>query len=124
MYNWMKGNVFCMQATINEAAITLNSAAAGTLKDCRYVRLGMDPEQLLMAVQPVSKRQIETGDIPAGQIQKLSVGKGYARISNKEAVREISRLIGRHPDGEKFPAEWNDADGIVVIDLKKTEESV
>lgn len=124
MYNWMKGNVFCMQATINEAAITLNSAVAGTLKDCRYVRLGMDPEQLLMAVQPVSKRQIETGDIPAGQIQKLSVGKGYARISNKEAVREISRLIGRHPDGEKFPAEWNDADGILVIDLKKTEESV
>ena len=48
----------------------------------------------------------------------------YARISNKEAVREISRLIGRHPDGEKFPAEWNDADGILVIDLKKTEESV
>lgn len=124
MYNWMKGNIFCMQATINEAAITLNSAAAGTLKDCRYVRLGMDPEQWLMAVQPVSKRQIETGEIPAGQIQKLSVGKGYARISNKEAVREISRLIGRHPDGEKFPAEWNDADGILVIDLKKTEESV
>lgn len=124
MYNWIKGNVFCMQATINEAAITLNSAAAGTLKDCRYVRLGMDPEQWLMAVQPVSKRQIETGEIPAGQIQKLSVGKGYARISNKEAVREISRLIGRHPDGEKLPAEWNDADGILVIDLKKTEESV
>lgn len=124
MYNWIKGNVFCMQATINEAAITLNSAAAGTLKDCRYLRLGMDPEQWLMAVQPVSKRQIETGEIPAGQIQKLSVGKGYARISNKEAVREISRLIGRHPDGEKFPAEWNDADGILVIDLKKTEESV
>ena len=102
MYNWMKGNVFCMQATINEAAITLNSAAAGTLKDCRYVRLGMDPEQWLMAVQPVSKRQIETGEIPAGQIQKLSVGKGYARISNKEAVREISRLSGRHPAGETF----------------------
>mgnify|MGYP001121154281 CR=1 FL=1 len=124
MYNWIKGNVFCMQATINEAAITLNSAAAGTLKDCRYVRLGMDPEQWLMAVQPVSKRQIETGEIPAGQIQKLSVGKGYARISNKEAVREISRLIGRHPDGEKFPAEWNDADGILGLDLKKKEESV
>lgn len=52
------------------------------------------------------------------------MGKGYARISNKEAVREISRLIGRQPSGEKFPAEWNEADGILVIDLKKTEESV
>lgn len=124
MYNWMKGNVFRMQATINDAAITLNSAAAGALKDCRYVRLGVDPEQWLIAVQPVSKRQIESGSIPAGQVQKLSVGKGYARISNKEAVREIGRVIGRHPSGEKFPAEWNDADGFLVIDLKKTEESI
>lgn len=124
MYNWMKGNVFRMQATISDAAVTLNSAAAGMFRDCRYVRIGVDPDQWLMAVQPVSKRQIDSGVVPSGQIQKLSVGNGYARISNKEAVREICRVIGRDPSGEKFPAEWNDADGLLVIDLKKTEESV
>lgn len=75
MYNWMKGNVFCMQATINEAAITLNSAAAASLKNCRYVRIGVDPEQWLMAVQPVEKRQIETGAVPAGRFRNCLWGR-------------------------------------------------
>ena len=55
--------------------------------------------------------------IPLEQLHKVSMGKGYARISNKALIEEIAQLTGIECNGIKVPAQFDEREKMLIIDL-------
>ena len=90
MYEWIKGSVFNMITTLYPTNITLNSSAATVFSDVRWVMLGLDRIECKLAIKPIAKREIDLKLVPMDQLHKISIGKGYARISCKSIIDEIN----------------------------------
>ena len=118
MFEWVKGSVFNMVTTLYPTNITLNSSAAAAFKDIRWVMLGLDKMEQKLAIKPIGKSEIDSKIVPLEHLHKISIGKGYARISNKTIINEISVMLGKDIDGNKFVSEYDEANSILIIDLK------
>ena len=53
------------------------------------------------------------------QLHKVSIGKGYARISNKAIIEELSILLKQTIDGLKVHAQFSDKENMLVVDLSE-----
>ena len=53
------------------------------------------------------------------QLHKVSIGKGYARISNKAIIEELSILLKQTIDGLKMHAQFSDKENMLVVDLSE-----
>lgn len=115
MYEWINGNTYLVQATFSPSNITLNNAAKSHFENCRYVRIGLDREKKKVAIMPVEKKDIERCRIPIEQLQKISIGKSYARISNKMLMHEIYTSMHVHVDSCKYAAAFNEKENILEI---------
>ncbi|MDD6466725.1 MAG: hypothetical protein PUF50_00895 [Erysipelotrichaceae bacterium] len=118
MYEWVKGSVYNMVTTLYPTNITLNSSATSHFKDIRWVMLGLDRENYKLAIRPVTKREIDLRLVPMDQLHKISIGKGYGRISHKNIMLEIQSLLGKSVDGLKLATEFDEEQNLLVIDLK------
>ena len=123
-FQWIKGSTTNPAVTIYTNNITLNNAAAKFVENARYCMLGIDIEEGCIAVKPVSKREIELNLYDSTHLNKISMGKGYARISNKTFIDEINRLVTHSTIGLKFEAVYDEANEMLVVDLKKGEMHV
>lgn len=117
MFTWVKGNAYTLVATLYTNNITLNNAAATYFQDVRWVMIGIDPKKKKVAIKPVTKREIELKLVPMEQLHKVSIGKGYARISNKSVMDEIQGLIDDSINARKFDAIYDERENLLVIDL-------
>lgn len=117
MFQWIKGNAYTMIATLNDTAITLNNSAAAYFADIRWCLVGLDEENRLMAIKPVTKNEYDLHLYPMEDLHKISVGTGYARVSNKSLMSSISALIGLPLDGIKYLASWDEKEKMLIIDL-------
>lgn len=119
MFTWVKGNAYALVVTLYPNNITLNNSAAAHFQDVRWAMIGIDHENRCVAIKPVTKREVDIKLVPLEQLHKVSIGKGYARISNKQVVEEISSVLGKEVDGVKFDAEFDDKQGLLIIDLNE-----
>ena len=117
MLEWVKGNVYTLVLTLYPNNITLNSSAASYFKDVRWSMIGLDKETHLLAIKPVTKREVDLQLVPLDQLHKVSVGKGYARISNKTIIEEISYMIDADIDGLKVNATVDEKENMLIADL-------
>lgn len=117
MLEWVKGNVYTLVITLYPSNITLNSSAASYFKDVRWSMIGVDREMFQLAIKPVTKREVDLNLVPLEQLHKVSVGKGYARISNKAIIEEISLMIDAPIDGLKISATFDDEENMLIADL-------
>lgn len=111
-------------ATLYEGNITLNKSATSYFESAYVVLLGLDTDQKLIAIKPVTKEEIGLGYIPEEQQHNITVKSSYSRISNKLFLKEVSELIGlnfKTTQAYKFKATWNKKDDALIIDLKKKE---
>ncbi len=122
MFTWVKGNAYSLIATLYESNITLNQAAATYFKDVRWVMIGIDHEAKQIAIKPVTKREIDSKLVALEQLHKISVGKGYARISNKQIMEEISEMIAQPLQAQKCDGTYDEQEGLVIIHLAKDQE--
>lgn len=118
MFEWVKGNAYSLVLTLYSTNITLNNSAASYFKDVRWVMIGIDNHNLCLGIKPVSKNEIDLGLVSKNHLHKVSIGKGYARISNKMLMQQIQDLIQRDIDGLKVTAEFDEAENILIVDLK------
>lgn len=118
MFTWVKGNAYSLVVTVYPNNITLNNSAAIYFQDVRWAMIGIDSETLSLAIKPVSKREVDLKLVPLEQLHKVSIGKGYARISNKQVVEEIGSLLKTSLDGVKFDAEFDEKQSILVVNLQ------
>ena len=52
------------------------------------------------------------------QLHKISLGKGYARITNKAIMEEIALLTHQKMDGLKVNARFDEKENMLIADLK------
>lgn len=119
MFEWVKGNAYSLVLTLYPSNITLNNSAASYFKDVRWAMIGIDNEACLLGIKPVTKHDYDLGLVPKEQLHKVSVGKGYARISNKTLMQQIQDLIQRDIDGLKVLAEFDEEQNILIADFKE-----
>ncbi|MCF0108502.1 MAG: hypothetical protein HUJ57_00090 [Erysipelotrichaceae bacterium] len=119
MFEWFQGNVYTMVVTFYPTNITLNTVAASHFNDVRWCCIGLDPNNRQLAIKPVTAREIDLGLIPLENLHKISLGKGYARISNKLIINEISRLLDTECNGIKFSAMFDDKQKMLIVDLNQ-----
>lgn len=117
MFEWVKGNAYTLILTLYPNNITLNSTAASYFKDIRWCMVGVDKTQTRLAIRPVTKRDIDLQLIPMEHLHKVSVGKGYARISSKTTIEEISGLIQQPIDGLKINATFDEGENMLIADF-------
>ncbi|NBK97534.1 MAG: hypothetical protein EOM50_05875 [Erysipelotrichia bacterium] len=117
MYEWVKGNAYNLNVTLYNTNITLNSATASYFNDIRWVMVGIDAHGKKVAIKPVAKKMIDLNLVPLEQLHKISIGKGYGRISNKSIMLEIKQLLERDIEGLKFQASYNDQEDFLEVDL-------
>jgi len=111
-------------ATLYEANITLNKSATSYFENAYVVLLGLDLQNKLIAIKPVTKDEVSLGFIPEEQQHNITVKSSYSRICNKLFLKEVSDLIGlefNSTQAYKFRAEWNTKDNALLIDLKNRE---
>ena len=117
MFTWVDGNMFHGIVTLYPSNFTLNNAAANFFEDIRWCCIGIDEKGKKIAIKPVTKREVDLNLIPMKQLNKVSIGKGYARISNKSVIDRISLLINQECSGLKFTAVFDDSEKMLIIDL-------
>ena len=122
MFTWVKGNAYTPVATLYANNITLNQAAAALVQDARWVMLGLDHDNKRVAIRPVSKQEIDRKQVMLQQLHKVSLGKGYARISNKQVMEEIAGMLKQSLNGDNFEAVYDEASNLLVIGLMKQRE--
>lgn len=118
MFEWIKGSAYSLVVTLYTNNITLNSSAAEYFKDVRWAMIGLDKVHHCIGIRPITKREVDLNLVPMEQLHKVSIGNGYARISNKVVISEISAMINREINGLKLSAIYDDNEGILMIDIK------
>lgn len=119
MFTWVKGNAYAQIVTIYPNNITLNNSASSFFQDVRWVMVGIDSRNHCVAIKPITKHEIDLRQVPLEQLHKVSIGKGYGRISNKQLVEEIGKILGRELDGAKFSAKFDESQGVLLVDLEE-----
>lgn len=117
MFKWIDGNVHTLIATINQNNITLNQKAANIFEDTRYVSVGLDPDRKLVAIHPVTKNEIDHSIFTPQQLHNISLGNGYAKISNKALCQLIQNQLQYELNNTKFYCEFDDKNKYLIIDL-------
>jgi hypothetical protein len=111
-------------ATLYESNITLNKAASSHFENAYNVLLGLDADQKLVAVKPISKEEFEIGAIPSEKRHKITVKASYARVSNKKFMREIANVANielMDNNSFKYKTKWSSEDSLLIIDLNQPE---
>lgn len=117
MFTWIDGNMYQGVVTLYPNNFTLNNVASKNFKDVRWCRIGIDETEAKVAIRPVTKREVELNIFPLKQLHKVSVGKGYTRISNKSIIDKVSEIIHQECSGLKFSASFDDREKMLIIDL-------
>lgn len=117
MFKWIEGNVNTLIATLNQNNITLNQNAASIFEDTRYVSVGLDTENKLVAIHPVTKYELDHNIFTPSQLHTISIGNGYAKISNKALCQLIQNQLEYELMNTKFYCEFDDKNKYLIIDL-------
>lgn len=107
--------------TIAAGNITLNKAATNFFESAYSVLLGIERNQHLIAIKPLSKAEAIRHDIPESNKYKITVRSSYSRVTNKAFIEEISQFIGIdfNQKTKKYKASWQNKDQLLVVDLKE-----
>ena len=120
MYEWVTGNAHTQIVRLYPNNLTLNSSAAVHFNDFRYVTIGIDRTNLKVAIKPIPKRDVDLKLVPVEHLHKVSIGKGYGRISNKMVCDEIAELLNTTLDGQKVLATYDKKSQMLIVDLAQT----
>lgn len=117
---WAKNDVANASVTLYETNITLNMAACAHFENVRYVMLGYDTQKKQLAIKPIPKEDIDLNLYPKSNLHKISLGKSYGRISNKNFMKEIGNQFNLNyqtDNGIKFDAQFDDDNQMMIVQL-------
>lgn len=113
-----KGGMASLYAT----NITLNVEASSAFSNAAAVLVGMNGGKLVL--KPLKKAEAERGDLDGAAVYKIAIHSSYARVSSTELMKEVTARSGITLSGSprKFPAEYDEKDGVLLIDLLQEKE--
>lgn len=116
---WMQGNSFTKIATLYDGNITLNTPCIKFFEKIRWCLIGINRTEKSVAIKLVTNEELNANKYIPEVLNRVSVGKSYVRISNKNIIQEISKILNKKCEGEKYIIEYEDKDKQIIIDLKK-----
>lgn len=119
MIEWMQGNSFTRIATFYTGNITLNTPCIQYFESIKWCLIGVDREKKIVAIKLVDDKEYNEQKFDASVLNKVSVGKSYVRISNKNIIKEINKLLGTDSNGDKFLLDYDEKEKIISINVKK-----
>ena len=108
---WSTNEISKKTVTIYSTNLTLNTAACKHFENVQYVLLG---------IKPVDKTAIDEGIYPSDQLHRISIGKSYGRVSNKNFIENLAReyhLDLSDKQGLKYPANFDVVHQILTVNL-------
>ncbi len=118
---WFNENQKTLISTIYDNNITLNKTCASLLEHAYSVMLGLDYDNMIVHIKPLTKEESTKGDIKSDQQYKITVRSSYARVCNIAFINEIKRLIGISDlkEPKKFVVSFDEIAKTLKIDLRK-----
>ncbi len=123
-FEWIKGSGSTPIVTIYENNLTLNNAAAHFFQESKFAMLGINHDDLMIAIKPIKKRELDLKLFDESNLNKVSIGKGYARISNKNFIEEVKKVVQKDVTGIKFEASFHDKEGMLIVHLREGETTI
>ncbi len=119
--NWFNEKPKDCVVTIANGNLTLNKPATIFFETAYSVMLGINKEEKLIFIKPLSKEAATKHDIPDNAKYRISVRSSYSRVANKAFVNEIADLVNLSLDVTtyKFKASWHDKEKLLIVDLKE-----
>jgi hypothetical protein len=120
-FEWSTNDIITKTITIYHSNLTLNKAACQHFENVQYVLLGLDKKDNILGIKPVTKEQLETNVYPVEQLHRISIGKSYGRISNKNFIATIIQayhLDVKENQGIKYSANFDVIHQILVVHLE------
>ena len=111
---WSTNEVSKKTVTIYSTNITLNTAACKHFENVQYVLLGIDKTNHLLGIKPVDKKTLDEGIYPSDQLHRISIGKSYGRISNKNFIDQLDLS---DKQGIKYSAKFDVVHQILTVNL-------
>jgi hypothetical protein len=104
-------------ASLYSTNITLNTVAGQQLISAYKVQVGVD-ENKNVVIRPLSKNQVERGDIPTDIVFSFQCKKTYSRICSCSLMKNIEQACGitLSSDPQKFNTRWNNDEGFLIIE--------
>ena len=121
MFVWLQGNSFTRVATIYSGNITLNTPCIKYFEGVRWCLIGIDRDEKKIAIKLVTEEEMKKKTYTPDVLNKVSIGKSYVRISNKNIVKEISKVMKKDKSsGEKFVIDYNEEEKQIIIDISQS----
>ena len=77
-----------------------------------------------IAIRPITRKECELNLYPKDSLYKLTVGKGYARVTNKSVCAQIQQLFSCRLDNMKLPAVYDDNENLLIAEFSKRGDEV
>lgn len=108
-------------ATIYPTNITINKNASTDIESSYACMLGVDKEEKLILLKPISKDDYDTGKYDKDSVFVLSGAKSYTRVSSTDFVNMIQGLfdLDFKKSPKRYEAEFNKKDEVLLIKLGK-----
>lgn len=119
-FQWTTNDIATMTISIYETNLTLNKAACKHFEEVTHVLLGFDDSTNQIAIKPVTKEDIDNEIYPTTQLHRISLGKSYGRITNKNFIENISQRFNldfHKNQCYKFQAKYDVIHQMMIIQL-------
>lgn len=122
-FEWYSNDTAKKTITIYPSNITLNTAACSHFQNAAYVLLGINGKTSQIGIKPITKETVNLNIYPKESLHRISLGKSYGRISDRNFILELSEKfnIPLNDKGVKFDAKFNQSDQILIINMKRGE---
>ena len=117
MLVWIKNNANQYILTLSATSITLNSTAAALFQHVRYCMVGIDALDQSFVIRPVTKEELDKGLVDASSLHKITIGKGYGRITSKIIMEQLSKVFQCELDMLKIEARYDEKNQYLIADI-------
>ena len=119
MIKWFDAKERNGTASLYSSNITLNTVAMYPLDYAFRVLVGIDDKKQII-IKPVSKNEVESGELDESRLLKLEIHKSFARISSSLLMRQIAEELNLELSkvAIRYETSWDDKENVLVINTK------
>lgn len=120
MIKWINVKTKSGVASLYSNNITLNTTAMYPFEIAYKVQVGLTDDGNI-AIQPLTKAVIESGDLDESCLLKIERHKSFARISSVALMKQLSEALDLKLSSSplRFETSWDSKENILIILIKK-----
>lgn len=120
MIEWFSKSQKEMIATIHNTNITINKPGVDALSSAYAAMLGIDENQKVVAIKPLTKDEYDSGLYEKDLMFVLTGGSSYTRVSSSDFVHRLGGVLGTDfSSPRKYSCEYDKDEKLLRIDVRE-----